>query len=217
MANYAESGEAGNTFISAGRFDKILTRMKEGDYLFIEFGHNDQKQKGPDRGPYTSYKQSLKQMIEGTRAKGATPVLVTPMHRRRFDETGRIINTLGDYPDAVRQLAAEEHLLLIDLNRMSRTLYEACGPEASKKAFVHYPAGSFPGQRESLEDNTHFNSFGGDQICRCIIRGIQESASPLKQFIVTEFGSFDPAHPDVADDFRLSPTPFSAVTKPEGN
>lgn len=109
VANYAESGEAGNTFISSGRFDKILTQIKGGDYLFIEFGHNDQKQKGPDRGPYTSYKQSLKQMIVGTRAKGATPVLVTPMHRRRFDETGKIINTLGDYPDAVRQLAAEEH------------------------------------------------------------------------------------------------------------
>ncbi len=93
VANYAESGEAGNSFISAGRFDKILTQMKEGDYLFIEFGHNDQKQKGADRGPYTSYKQSLKQMIEGTRAKGATPVLVTPMHRRRFDETGKISST----------------------------------------------------------------------------------------------------------------------------
>lgn len=217
VANYAESGEAGNSFISAGRFDKILTQMKEGDYLFIEFGHNDQKQKGPDRGPYTSYKQSLKQMIEGTRARGGTPVLVTPMHRRRFDETGKIINTLGDYPDAVRQLAAEEHVLLIDLNEMSKTLYEAWGPEESKKAFVHYPAGTFPGQNEALEDNTHFNTFGGDQICKCMLRGIQESDSPLKEFIVTEFDTFDPAHPDKADDFYIPPTPFHSLTKPEGN
>lgn len=217
VANYAESGEAGNTFISAGRFAKILTQMKEGDYLFIEFGHNDQKQKGPDRGPYTSYKQSLKQMIEGTRAKGAKPVLVTPMHRRRFDETGKIINTLGDYPDAVRQLAAEENVLLIDLNEMSKTLYEAWGPEISKKAFVHYPAGTFPGQHEALEDNTHFNTFGGDQICKCILRGIQESDSPLKEFIVTEFDTFDPAHSDKADDFYIPPTPFYTLTKPEGN
>ncbi len=217
VANYAESGEAGNSFISAGRFDKILTQMKEGDYLFIEFGHNDQKQKGADRGPYTSYKQNLKQMIEGTRARGGAPVLVTPMHRRRFDETGKIINTLGDYPDAVRQLAAEEHVLLIDLNEMSKTLYEAWGPEESKKAFVHYPAGTFPGQNEALEDNTHFNTFGGDQICKCMLRGIQESDSPLKEFIVTEFDTFDPAHPDKADDFYIPPTPFYSLTKPEEN
>ncbi|MEL7599226.1 MAG: rhamnogalacturonan acetylesterase [Proteiniphilum sp.] len=217
VANYAESGEAGNSFISAGRFDKILTQMKEGDYLFIEFGHNDQKQKGADRGPYTSYKQSLKQMIEGTRARGGTPVLVTPMHRRRFDETGKIINTLGDYPDAVRQLAAEEHVLLIDLNEMSKTLYEAWGPEESKKAFVHYPAGTFSGQNEALEDNTHFNTFGANQICKCMLRGIQKSDSPLKEFIVTEFDTFDPAHPDKADDFYIPPTPFYSLTKPEGN
>ena len=217
VANYAESGEAGNSFISAGRFDKILSKMKEGDYLFIEFGHNDQKQKGPDKGPYTSYKKSLKMLIDGTRAKGGIPVLVTPMHRRRFDEKGKIINTLDDYPDAVRLLASEESVMLIDLHEMSRVLYEAWGPEESKKAFVHYPAGTFPGQDEALEDNTHFNAFGGNQICKCILRGIQENDSPLKNFIAKDFSSFDPAFPDNPDNFYISPTPFYSITKPEGN
>ena len=217
VANYAESGEAGNSFISAGRFDKILSKMKEGDYLFIEFGHNDQKQKGPDKGPYTSYKKSLKMLIDGTRAKGGIPVLVTPMHRRRFDEKGKIINTLDDYPDAVRLLASEESVMLIDLHEMSRVLYEAWGPEESKKAFVHYPAGTFPGQDEALEDNTHFNAFGGNQICKCILRGIQENDSPLKNFIAKDFSSFDPAFPDNPDKFYISPTPFYSITKPEGN
>lgn len=217
VANYAESGEAGNSFISAGRFDKILSKMKEGDYLFIEFGHNDQKQKGPDKGPYTSYKKSLKMLIDGTRAKGGIPVLVTPMHRRRFDEKGKIINTLDDYPDAVRLLASEESVMQIDLHEMSRVLYEAWGPEESKKAFVHYPAGTFPGQDEALEDNTHFNAFGGNQICKCILRAIQENDSPLKNFIAKDFNSFDPAFPDNPDNFYISPTPFYSITKPEGN
>ena len=217
VANYAESGEAGNSFISAGRFDKILSKMKEGDYLFIEFGHNDQKQKGPDKGPYTSYKKSLKMLIDGTRAKGGIPVLVTPMHRRRFDENGKIINTLDEYPDAVRLLASEESVMLIDLNEMSRILYEAWGPEASKKAFVHYPAGTFPGQDEALEDNTHFNTFGGHQISKCILRGLQENDSSLKNFIVEDFNSFDPAFPDNPNNFYISPTPFYSITKPEGN
>lgn len=217
VANYAESGEAGNSFISAGRFDKILTKMKKGDYLFIEFGHNDQKQKGPDKGPYTSYKKSLKILIDGTRAKGGIPILVTPMHRRSFDDKGQIINTLDDYPDAVRLLASEENVMLIDLHEMSRILYETWGPEESKKAFVHYPAGTYPGQDEALEDNTHFNSYGGYQICKCILRGLQVNNSPLKNFIVRDFDSFDPAYPDNPDNFYISPTPFYSITKPEGN
>ena len=134
--------------------------MKKGDWLFIEFGHNDQKQTGPGKGPYDSYTESLKQLITGTREKGGIPVLVTPMHRRRFDEKGQVINTLGDYPDAMRQMAKQEQVPLIDLNAMSKILYEAWGAEQSTRAFVHYPAGTFPGQTEALADNTHFNAYG---------------------------------------------------------
>ncbi|RNC65962.1 rhamnogalacturonan acetylesterase [Proteiniphilum sp. X52] len=217
VANYAESGEAGNSFISAKRFAKILSQMKEGDYLMIEFGHNDQKQKGENRGPYTSYKESLKYMVDETRRKGATPILITPMHRRRFDDNRQVINTLGEYPDAIRQLAEEENVMLIELNSMSKVLYEAWGPEESKKAFVHYPAGTFPGQTETLEDNTHFNAYGGYLLCKCVLKGLIDNDSPLKEYITEDWTWFDPAQPDDIDNFFIPPTPFYSVIKPDGN
>lgn len=217
IANYAESGEAGNSFISAKRFAKILTKMEEGDYLMIEFGHNDQKQKGENRGPFTSYKESLKYMIDETRKKGGTPILITPMHRRRFDENNKIINTLEEYPEAMRQLAREEGVMLVDLNNMSRILYEAWGPEESKKAFVHYPAGTFPGQTDALEDNTHFNAYGGYQLCKCVLKGLIDNDSPLKEYITEDWDWFDPAYPEDINNFFIPPTPFYSVTKPDGN
>ena len=150
FANYAESGESANTFIGAGRLKKALTQMKPGDYIFMEFGHNDQKQKGPGKGAYYSFMTSLKTFIDEARARGAYPVLVTPTQRRSFDENGKIRDTHEDYPEAMRWLAAKENVPLIDLNEMTRTLYEAMGVEPSKKAFVHYPAGTYPGQNLSL-------------------------------------------------------------------
>lgn len=125
FANYAESGEAANSFISAKRLKKIETKIKAGDYLFVEFGHNDQKQKGENVGPWTSYTKHLTTYIELARSKGAIPVLVTSMHRRSFNEEGRITNTLLEYPDAVRKLAADVQVPLIDLNAMSKIMYEA--------------------------------------------------------------------------------------------
>lgn len=217
IANYAESGEAANTFVSSKRFAKLLTKIKKGDYLFIEFGHNDQKQKGEGKGPYTSYKSDLKYLVDETRAKGAIPVLVTSMHRRSFDENGKVINTHGEYPNAVRLLAKEENVPLIDLNNMSKELYEAWGVEGSKKAFVHYPAGTFPDQDKALEDNTHFNPYGGYQIVRCIIKGIIEANLPIEKYIKKEYRSYDTSHPDSFETFNISLTPFSSTVKPDGN
>lgn len=217
IANYAESGEAANTFVSSKRFTKLLSKMKEGDYLFIEFGHNDQKQKGEGKGPYTSYKSDLKYLVDQARSKGATPVLVTPMHRRFFDDNGKVINTHGEYPNAVRLLAEEENVYLIDLNNMSATLYEAWGEEGSKRAFVHFAAGTFPNQKDALADNTHFNPYGGYQIARCILKGIVDSDIPLKKYIIDDFKTFDPAHPDNPDMFDIPSTPFASMVKPDGN
>lgn len=217
IANYAESGEAANSFVSSLRFAKLLTKIKKGDYLFIEFGHNDQKQTGEGKGPYTSYKKNLKYLIDEARAKGANPVLVTSMHRRRFDENAKVVNTLGEYPNAVRQLAKEENVPLIDLNNMSQVLYEAWGVEGSKKAFVHYPAGTFPNQTEDLEDNTHFNPYGGTQIARCIVKGIIDEKLPIAKYIKKEYRNYDPAKPESFDTFYVPLTPFSSTLKPDGN
>ncbi len=216
IANYAESGEAANSFVSSKRFAKLLSKMKKGDYLFIEFGHNDQKQKGEGKGPYTSYKSDLKYLVDKTREKGGIPVLVTSMHRRSFDENGKIINTHGEYPNAVRQLAKEENVYLIDLNNMSAVLYEAWGVEGSKRAFVHFPAGTFPNQDKDLADNTHFNPYGGYEIAKCILKGIIDNNIPLKKYIIKGF-KFDPAHPDDVNKFDIPATPFSSLVKPDGN
>jgi lysophospholipase L1-like esterase len=217
IANYAESGEALNTFLSAKRLAKILSIMKPGDYLFIEFGHNDQKQKGEGIGPWTSYKNYLKQYISDVRKKGGIPVLVTSMHRRNFDSIGHVINTLGDYPAAVRQTAKEENVALIDLNNMSKTLYEAWGPEKSVKAFVHYPANTFPGQEKELKDNTHFNSYGAYELAKCIIEGIKANKLDICKYLVPDLLPFDPAKPDPIETFSLPASPMVSNVKPDGN
>lgn len=217
FANYAESGEAANSFISAGRLKKIETKIKKGDYLFVEFGHNDQKQKGEGKGPWTSYTNDLRKYIELARSKGATPVLVTSMHRRSFDSEGKIINTLLEYPDAVRQLAKGENVALIDLNVMSKVLYEAWGVEQSVKAFVHYPANTFPNQPKPLQDNTHFNSYGGYELAKCMVEGIKKSVPELSKFIRSDYMCFDPSKPDPVETFSMPGSPFIEIEKPDGN
>lgn len=217
VANYAESGEAANSFVSSKRFAKLLSEMKAGDYLLIQFGHNDQKQKGEGKGPYASYTRDLKYLIDEARAKGGIPVLITSMNRRTFDSEGKITNSHGDYPDAVRKLAKQENVALIDLNAMSKTLYEAWGDEGSKKAFVHFPAGTFPDQDKDLADNTHFNPYGGYELAKCIIQGIIDNNIPVKKYIVKDFKGFDPAHPDAFDSVRIPRSPLYSMVKPDGN
>jgi lysophospholipase L1-like esterase len=217
VANYAESGEALNSFISERRLEKILSLMKAGDYLFIEFGHNDQKQKGEGVGPFTTYKRDLKFFISEMKKKGGIPVLITSMHRRNFDSTGHINNTLGDYPEAVRQTAKEENVALIDLNAMSKILYEAWGPERSVKAFVHYPANTFPGQEKKLEDNTHFNSYGAWQIAKCVRKGIIDANLDIAKFLIKEIPAFDPAKPDPVENWNWPMSTMVTSSKPDGN
>nr|WP_294907712.1 GDSL-type esterase/lipase family protein [uncultured Lacibacter sp.] len=217
VANYAESGEALNSFLSARRLEKILSLMKSGDYLFIEFGHNDMKQKGPGIGPFTSYKKLLKQYIAEVKKKGGIPVLVTSMHRRNFDKDGKIINTLLEYPEAVRQTAKEENVAVVDLNAMSKTLYEAWGPTKSIKAFVHYPANTFPGQTTKLEDNTHFSTYGAYELAKCIVNSIKEQNLPLAQFLRSDIVKYDPANPAAFESFYWPLSSFITSTKPDGN
>ena len=217
VANYAESGESANTFIAAGRLKKALSQMKAGDYLFMEFGHNDQKQKGPGKGAYYSFMTSLKTFIDEARARGAHPILVTPTQRRSFDERGKIKDTHEDYPEAMKWLAHKENVPLIDLNSMTRVLYEAMGVENSKKAFVHYPANTYPGQTKALEDNTHFNPYGAYQIAQCILQGIVDQKMSLQKYIRKDFKGYDPHHPDDINLFHWNLSPFAEIEKPDGN
>jgi len=217
VANYAESGETLLAFKREKRLQKLLSQMKAGDYLFIEFTHNDQKPGGNHLGAFTTYKDELKSYIAEARKKGGKPVLVTSMNRRRFDENGKIINTLENYPDAMRQTAAEEKVPLIDLNAMSKVFYEAMGPENSKKAFVHYPANTYSGQDKALADDTHFNPYGAYELSRCIVSAIIQNKLDLNRFLIDPATVFDPAKPDALTDFHWYESPSINLIKPDGN
>lgn len=217
VANYAESGETLKAFKGERRLEKIWSLAKPGDYLFIEFTHNDQKPGGNHLDPFTTYKQTLKEWIDEARKRKMTPVLVTSMHRRSFDSTGHITNTLLEYPEAMRQTAKEENVELIDLNAMSKTLYEAWGPERSLKAFVHYPANSFLNQREALKDNTHFSPYGAYELARCVVGSIQKQGLSLAKYIKKEVVVYDPSKPMPFEKFYWPQSAFVAATKPDGN
>lgn len=216
FANHAESGLTLGSFMGSRRLKKVLSVMKPGDYLFIEFGHNDQKEKGPNDGAYKSYTERLRTFIAETKQKGGIPVILTSTSRRSF-ENGKIVNSLGDFPDAARKVAASENVALIDLNALTATLYNALGEEPSKKAFVHYPANSYPGQEKALADNTHFNTYGAYEIAKCVIEGIKAAKLDLAKYLIDPKAKFDPAKPDAVEDWHWSESPKSSVTKPDGN
>ena len=152
-------------------------------------------------------------MDQRSEEKDVIPVLITSMHRRKFDSTDHIINTLDDYPEAMRQTAKEENVALIDLNAMSKTLYEAWGSERSIKAFVHYPANTFPGQDKKLEDNTHFSPYGAYQLARCIVGSIQKQNLPLARFVRKEITAYDPAQPLAFEKFYWPQSDINSINK----
>lgn len=203
IANHGESGESLRGFLGEHRLDKVLSAIKPGDWLFIQMGHNDQKEKGDGVGAFTTYKTDLKHFIAAAREHGATPVLVTPMNRLTFDNAGKITNSLGDYPEAVRQAAREENVALIDLNAMSKPFYEALGPRDAHLAF----AGS---------DTTHHSDYGSYELAKCIVEGIRRAKLPLVKYLV-ETPAFDPAHPDPPAEFALPPDPPGNAPRPLGD
>lgn len=213
VANEAESGETIHSFVTENRWDKIMSTMHSGDWLMIQFAHNDQK---PGRGfvPISQYQDLLRHYIALARAKGAHPLLVTSMNRRNFNAGGRINLTLGGYPDAMRAVAKQERVPLIDLNAMSKVLFEAMGPDGTLKAFVHYPAHTFPNQPEPLADNTHFNSYGSIELAKCIVQSIRDQKLPLARYLRRGIPAFNPAHPDPPTIWNDRPDPFVSAQKP---
>jgi lysophospholipase L1-like esterase len=216
VSNHAESGLTLGSFISSKRLDKVMSMAKPGDYLFIEFGHNDQKETGPNAGAYKSYTERFKVFINSAREKQMIPVIVTSTARRNFNDSGKVVNSLGDFPEAARKVAKEMNVPLIDVNAMTTKFYEALGKDASTKAFVHYPANTFPGQTKALADNTHFNSYGAYEIAKCVMEGIKSNNLGIKKYII-DSSVFDPSHPDSPDTFSLPLSGKWSTVKPEGN
>lgn len=217
VANYAESGETATSFIGAGRLKKIVSLMKEGDYIFVEFGHNDQKEKRPGSGAFYNYAYALKQFVDEARAKGVTPIFVTPTQRRFFNKGGNIQETHANYPDAMRWVAKDLGVQIIELHDMTRTFYEALGVENSKRAFVHYPAGTYPGQGKAFEDNTHFNPYGAYEIAKMVVEGMKQLNLPVLQYLHDDYVPFSPSQPDDWKTFHWNDGPFIDIVKPDGN
>ncbi len=202
VANHGESGESLKSFIGENRLAKLMSVIKPGDWLLIQMGHNDQKDTSEGAGAFTTYKSNLKRFVTEAREHGAKPVLITPVQRLNFDGAGHIVNTLGDFPEAVRQLAKEDDVPLIDLNAMSVQFYEALGPAEAPKAFA-------PG------DKTHHNDYGSYELAQCVAEGIRKAKLALADHLIK--GSFDPAHPDPLSKFTLPPDGVATNVIPYGN
>lgn len=202
VANHAESGESLRSSLGARRLDKVLSTLRPGDYLFIQYGHNDMKEKGEGVGAFTTYQADLRRFVAATRAAGGIPVLVTSMQRKSLNEAGKIQNTLGDYPGAVRALAAAEQVALIDLHAMSGRLYEALGPAQIGAAF---------------QDGTHHNNYGSYELAKCIVTGVRAAGLTLAKHILAEVPDFDPARPDALVNFVMPASPQATALKPEGS
>lgn len=217
VANYAASGLTLRSFKAGLRLKKIISVIKPGDYLIVEFAHNDEKEKGEGIGAWDSYSASIREYVQAARDKGAIPILITPVQRRAFNADGTLKPTHGDYPDAMRKVAQEMNVPLVDITKLTTTLYESWGDEPSRKAFVQYPANTFPGQKEKLEDNTHFNSFGANEIALCVIKGLRDLNSPLAKYFLKKVPQYNPNHPNAFAKWTLPMSTRFEIVKPDGN
>ena len=215
ISNHAESGLTARTFIASNRLDKILTTLKKGDYVFVEFGHNDEKEKKPGDGAWYHYQYQLKIFVDQVRKKGADIVFCTPTQRRAFnDDKNTLMNTHGDFPAAMKMVAEKENVPLIDLNSLTKTFFETLGYEDSKRALVHYPKEMYG---RELADNTHFNPYGAYEVAKCVVMGMKQLNLPVVQYLRADWQDFNPAQPDDWKTFKWAPSRISENVKPDGN
>ena len=173
VVNQALSGASSKSFIEAGRLDLILDAIRPGDYLLISFGHNDEKTDARHTDPFTTYQQYLLQYVDGARAHGAHPVLVTPVERRRFDASGHAYASHGDYPAAMIALGTTAKVPVIDLEALSLRLWDRLGVEDTKNYFLWLDPGVNPNYPDGSADNTHFQAHGAIEVARLVATALQ--------------------------------------------
>jgi lysophospholipase L1-like esterase len=184
VVNRAKNGRSTKTFINEGLWRSIYDEAGEGDYVFIQFGHNDEV---PTKKSYTTkqeFEHNLVKFIKESRSKNAIPVLLTPVARRKFDSTGHLEGTHEIYSQIVRDVAAGEKVPLIDVDKKSQALYQQFGPEYSKLLFLQLKAGEHPNYPEGKEDNTHFNELGARLVAEIVLNEIRELKLDLTERIV---------------------------------
>jgi len=185
VQNHAYNGRSTKSFRREGRWAKVQAQLKKGDYVFIQFGHNDAK--ASDTARYapsqTDFRENLTRYVAETRAKGGIPILLTPTQRRKFDSTGVFIDQHADYPNVVREVATKEKVLLIDIEKESKKYIRSEGPEGAKKMFLHYPVGIFRKFMKGAADDTHFSPFGAMKISDMVAEAILASNEHLRSFL----------------------------------
>jgi len=175
VVNKAVNGRSTKSFINEKRWDSIYNKLKKGDYVFIEFGHNDEKIEDSTRytNPHTSYRYNLIKFVTESRAKGAVPVLLTSIARRNFNEKGVLIPTHGDYPLETRLVAQEYKVPFIDLEYYTEILEQSYGPEKSKQLHLHFRAGENPYYDKDKADDTHLSLLGATKIAQIVINQLK--------------------------------------------
>lgn len=185
VVNRAKNGRSTKTFISEGLWKSIYGEAGEGDYVFIQFGHNDEAVEKKERyATPDTFKMNLTKFVTEAREKMAIPVLITPVSRRRFDSTGRAIETHLVYSQLTREVATAQHVPLIDLDQLSMTLYQQFGKENSKWLFLQLKPGEHPNYPDGRDDNTHFNELGARLIAQIILKEIRTLLPELAERIV---------------------------------
>src|SRR5215204_4263547 len=184
IENRAANGRSTKTFISEGKWQGIIDDLKKGDYVFIQFGHNDSsKDKGERYTPPEDYRRNLVRFVNETRAKGGIPVLLTPVMRRRFDKEGKFYDTHGEYPDIVRSVAIEQKVSLIDMHRLSEKVIVRYGLEDSRKLFLQLKPGENANYPNGIEDNTHFSPLGAEEMAKLAVGDIRGSTFGLSKLL----------------------------------
>ncbi|MEV7090052.1 rhamnogalacturonan acetylesterase [Streptomyces sp. NPDC093085] len=175
VVNHAVNGRSSKSFLDEGRLTPVLAALRPGDLLLVQFGHNDEKAEDPTRytEPWSTYQEYLSRYVAGAAAAGARPVLLTSVERRRFDAAGNAVATHGDYPAAVRALAARERVPLLDLQASTLALWQRLGAEETKRYFNWLAPGESPDHPGGVSDNTHFRPRGAIAVARLVARALR--------------------------------------------
>ena len=183
--NRAMNGRSTKSFINEGRWAKLAGDLSPGDFVIIQFAHNDEKKEDPKRytDPATSFRDNLRRFIAETRARGATPILATPVCRRKFDREGKLVPTHGAYPDAVRAVAREENTPLLELEQATARWLQAEGDEPSRRFFMWIAPGTHPKIPDGRKDDTHFVAAGAEAVAALAAAEIRSHVSTLARWL----------------------------------
>jgi lysophospholipase L1-like esterase len=185
ISNHAVNGRSTKSFIDEGRWLKVVEALRPGDWVIVQFGHNDEKSEDPKRftDPHASFRDNLRRFVRETREKGALPILCPPVMRRRWNEAGAFYDTHGDYPDAARAVAAEEGVPLLELHKLTQQLIEGHGLEGSKRLFLWIPAGAYERKPDGWKDDTHFSAYGADRVAALAVQEMIRLELPLAEWL----------------------------------